>query len=99
MQSDANQSPCPNFPDNRENNREFCRFGPFAAIFVSNLPAKSMAYSRIPYANEQGIFGPVSGNSFVITGNFLGRTGNSHCHLVSLQIWIANENIPHATFR
>lgn len=88
----------PKFPDNRENNREFCRFGPFAAIFTPNRPANSMACSQIPYANEQGIFGRVSGNSFVITGTFLGKTDNSNCHLVSLQIWVANENIPHATF-
>jgi len=57
------------FPDNRENNREFCRIRPSTAIFMSDQRADSMPYSGIPYATEQGIFKRVSGNFFRGTGN------------------------------
>jgi len=41
---------------NREINREFRRIRPSIAIFVSDRLAVSMAYKRIPYVTEQGIF-------------------------------------------
>jgi hypothetical protein len=46
----------PEFPENREINREFFSFGRFSAIFVPNRRANSAAYNKIPYAAEQGIF-------------------------------------------
>src|SRR5262245_41822267 len=58
------------FPANREINREFCRIRPSTAIFVSDQDADSIAYSRIPYATEQGISKDVSGKIFRKTGNF-----------------------------
>jgi len=66
MQSAANWSP----HQNREINREFCRIRPSTAIFVSDQDADSIAYSRIPYAAEQGISKDVSGKIFRGTGNF-----------------------------
>jgi hypothetical protein len=57
-------------PANREINREFRKIRPSTAIFVSDQRANSRAYSRIPYATEQGIFKRVSGNVFRGTGNF-----------------------------
>jgi hypothetical protein len=45
----------PKFPDNREFNREFFKFGPFSTNLASNRPAISIACSKIPYAMEQGI--------------------------------------------
>ena len=59
----------PQFPANREINREFCRIRPREAIFARRQPANSMVCSKIPYATEQGIFR-------AITGNFRQRTGN-----------------------
>ena len=44
-----------NFPDNRENNREFLNFRPFSAILAPNRRARSAGYNKIPYATEQGI--------------------------------------------
>jgi hypothetical protein len=58
------------FPANREINREFFRIRPFTAIFVSDQPADSIAYSRIPYATKQGIFRDISGKFFEETGKF-----------------------------
>jgi hypothetical protein len=46
----------PKFPDNREINREFFKFGPFSAIPAPNQRANSIACRRIPYEMEQGIF-------------------------------------------
>jgi hypothetical protein len=46
----------PKFPDNREINREFFKFGPFFAILAPNQLANSIACRRIPYEMEQGIF-------------------------------------------
>jgi hypothetical protein len=60
----------PNFPANREINREFRRIPPSTAIFVSDERADSIAYGGIPYATEQGIFRCVSGKDFQGTGNF-----------------------------
>jgi hypothetical protein len=61
---------------NRELNREFCRIRPSTAIFVSDQSVDSAAYSRIPYAAEQGISKCVSANSFRGTGKF-SRPGQS----------------------
>ena len=44
------------FPDNREINREFFKFGPFSAILAPNRRANSIACRRIPYEMEQGFF-------------------------------------------
>jgi hypothetical protein len=41
------------------------------AIFMSDQRADSIAYSRIPYATEQGIFRDVSGKFFQETGNLI----------------------------
>ena len=46
----------PKFPDNREINREFFKFGPFSGILAPNQRANSIACRRIPYEMEQGIF-------------------------------------------
>jgi hypothetical protein len=56
----CNRSP-PEFPDNRENNREFFKFGPFSAILAPNRRVNSASYNEIPYATEQGIFLPEQG--------------------------------------
>jgi hypothetical protein len=50
------------FPDNREFNREFFKFGPFSAILVYNRQANSIACRKIPYATEQGIIVAEQGN-------------------------------------
>src|SRR6516165_4042556 len=39
--------------------------------------ANSIAYSRIPYATEQGIFAAITGNFFGITGNLIERAGKA----------------------
>jgi len=46
----------PEFPDNREINREFCKIRPSAAILTPVRQANSMVCNEIPYAMEQGIF-------------------------------------------
>jgi hypothetical protein len=68
------------FPANRENNREFCRFGQSAAILASNPRANSIACSEIPYASEQGNFGGATGNFCQHQGIFIGRAANSCLH-------------------
>ena len=65
------------FPANREINREFCRIRPSIAIFASDQRADSIAYSRIPYATEQGILAAITGNFFGITGNLIVRAGKA----------------------
>ena len=67
----------PEFPANREINREFCRFRRSAAILASSRQANSMTCNEIPYATEQGILGGITGNFFQGTGNFRPSTGNS----------------------
>src|SRR5262249_53392200 len=47
------------------------------AIFASEQRADSIAYSRIPYATEQGIFAAITGNFFGITGNLIERAGKA----------------------
>jgi hypothetical protein len=54
------------FPANREINRESRKSGPSIAIFVSDQPAYSMVFGRIPYAREQGISKRVSGRDCYI---------------------------------
>jgi hypothetical protein len=54
----------PNFPANREFNREFRRIRPSTAIFVSDQPARSIGCSQIPYAMKQGILKCISGNFY-----------------------------------
>jgi len=66
----------PEFPDNREFNREFFKFGPFAAILAPNRPANSIGCSIIPYATEQGIFCRLTGNFGNGTGNVGKGSGN-----------------------
>ena len=60
----------PNFPDNREFNREFLFFRPFSAILVSKTQANSVVCSKISYATEQGIVSDLTGNYLERTGNF-----------------------------
>src|SRR5690349_22928847 len=62
---------------NREINREFSQSGHLIAIFASDQRADSIAYSRIPYATEQGIFAAITGNFFRITGNLIERAANA----------------------
>jgi hypothetical protein len=45
----------PEFPANREINREFCRIHPLCEIFNADTRAISKAFGRIPYATEQGV--------------------------------------------
>jgi hypothetical protein len=42
------------FPANREKNREFSIFRPSTAILPSDIRVNSQAFSRIPYAADQG---------------------------------------------
>jgi hypothetical protein len=51
----------PQFPANRENNREFCRFRPSGAILSANRQANSEGCNKIPYAKEQGIISKEQG--------------------------------------
>jgi hypothetical protein len=46
----------PEFPANREINREFCKIQRSATNVRAWTPANPMASSEIPYAMEQGIF-------------------------------------------
>jgi hypothetical protein len=45
----------PEFPANREINREFHQIGPLCKILKADTRADSKASSEIPYATEQGI--------------------------------------------
>jgi hypothetical protein len=45
----------PNFPANREINREFRRIRPFCAILKADTRENSKACKENPYAKEQGI--------------------------------------------
>jgi hypothetical protein len=47
---------CPKFPASRESAGNFCRFRLPRAILTQIRHANSMAYTKIPYAAEQGIF-------------------------------------------
>jgi hypothetical protein len=51
----------PNFPANREINREFGRIYPLDAILNVNTRGESEACSEIPYAREQGIISEKQG--------------------------------------
>ena len=51
----------PEFPANREINREFRRIRPPGAILKADTRVNSAAYSEIPYATEQGIFAKEQG--------------------------------------
>jgi hypothetical protein len=46
----------PEFPANREINREIRQIRPPDAILKANTRADSEACSKIPYSSEQGIF-------------------------------------------
>jgi hypothetical protein len=50
------------FPENRENNREFCEILPSGGTGADNLHGHSMAGIEIPCAPEQGICGQQTGN-------------------------------------
>jgi len=60
------------FPANREINREFSKIGPSTPSFASDQHAHPIAYSRIPYATEQGI-------SDTYQGIFFSEQGISIC--------------------
>ena len=51
----------PEFPANREINREFRRIRPLYKIFRANSCANSNAFSRIPYETEQEIISAEQG--------------------------------------
>ncbi len=57
-----------NFPANREKNREFRQIGPLGAILKADTRANSEAFSEIPCATEQGIFGAQQGISWAKQG-------------------------------
>src|SRR5262245_89218 len=46
----------PEFPANREINREFCKIRLLSAILPADTRANSEACGKIPYSTEQGIF-------------------------------------------
>src|SRR5262245_46791199 len=60
-QSKSNPSPTPEFPANREINRELCRNRPLDAILIADTRANSETCSEIPCATEQGIFAKEQG--------------------------------------
>ena len=45
----------PHFPDNREKNREFCKFRASGAAMTANNAVISVLSMRIPYSAKQGI--------------------------------------------
>jgi hypothetical protein len=51
----------PKFPANREINREFRRICPLCEVLKANTRAISKAFSKIPYAPEQGIISAEQG--------------------------------------
>jgi hypothetical protein len=53
----------PNFPANREINREFRQIRPFLKILDADTRAISKAFGQIPYATEQGIISAEQGIS------------------------------------
>jgi hypothetical protein len=60
-QSKSNLSPLPDFPANREINREFRRTRLLSAILKADRRANSEPCSEIPYSTEQGIFAKEQG--------------------------------------
>src|SRR5277367_5634566 len=66
----------PEFPDNREINREFFDFGPFSAILIPNRQVNSGGYNKIPYATEQGIFSAEQGIFLREQGISAGQQGS-----------------------
>jgi hypothetical protein len=59
----------PEFPANREINREFRRIRLLGAILKADMRANSDACSKIPYSTEQGIFAREQGIGNARTGN------------------------------
>ena len=51
----------PEFPANREINREFCRIRLLSAILKADTRANSKATREIPYSSEQGIISAEQG--------------------------------------
>ena len=51
----------PQFPANREINREFFNFGPNRRLGVAIRPMIQRTWSEIPYSTEQGIFAKEQG--------------------------------------
>jgi hypothetical protein len=62
MQSITNRSPAPKSLLTGKLTGNFAESGPSIAIFASEQRADSIAYSRIPYATEQGIFAAIAVN-------------------------------------
>src|SRR3974377_501368 len=62
----------PKFPASREFTGNFCRFWAHSPIFFSIQQVNPKAYSKIPYATEQGIFARLAGNFFAGAGNYAG---------------------------
>jgi hypothetical protein len=60
----------PEFPDNREINREFLNFGQFSAIRAPNRRANSRRLQQNSLRNGTGNFFGGTGNLFEGTGNF-----------------------------
>ena len=63
----------PNFPANREINREFRQISPLFDIFEAKTQANSKAFGRIPSKNRTGNCFGGTGNSAARTGNFTGQ--------------------------
>jgi len=53
----------PEFPESRENNREFAKFPAFSAIPASIRAAIPVCCTQIPYSPEQGIL--LAGSEFI----------------------------------
>jgi hypothetical protein len=66
-------SPTPDFPANREINREFRRIRLLDAILNADTPANSEACEEIPCATEQGIIYDRTGNLNPRAGNLILR--------------------------
>ena len=69
-QSLSNLSLQPQFPANREKNREYCNFGATSRNKRPRCPMISRLSARIPYAKEQGISGARTGIFRWGSGNF-----------------------------
>ena len=66
----------PEFPANREINREFHQIGPLCKIRKADTRADSKASSEIPYATEQGIISAEQGILVYEQGAFNGQIRN-----------------------
>jgi hypothetical protein len=79
MQSVANPSRS-EFPGIRENNREFCNFGPSATILNAYSAGQINGLEKNSLRNG-------TANFFERTGNYFQRTGNFRCPIGNVVRW------------